>query len=68
MADLQERSIAVPSMVTIKGGKYLHIAITNHHSRRGDVDRLVREVVWTGKELSAGGEVFCFELTLVLIE
>jgi aromatic-L-amino-acid/L-tryptophan decarboxylase len=50
--ELQERGIAVPSIVSIRGKKYLHVAITNHRSRRGDFDLLVREVIRIGNELS----------------
>ena len=50
--ELQERGIAVPSIVTIKGRKYLHVAITNHRSRRDDFDLLVREVIRLGNELA----------------
>lgn len=50
--ELQERGIAVPSIVSIRGKKYLHIAITNHRSRRDDFDLLVREVVRIGNELA----------------
>ncbi len=50
--ELQERGIAVPSIVNIKGKKYLHVAITNHRSRRNDFDLLVQEVIRIGNELS----------------
>jgi aromatic-L-amino-acid/L-tryptophan decarboxylase len=50
--ELQERGIAVPSIVTIKGRRYLHVAITNHRSRREDFDLLVREVIRVGNELA----------------
>ncbi|HOH81338.1 MAG TPA: hypothetical protein PLS25_06905, partial [Methanoregulaceae archaeon] len=49
---LQEEGIAVPSSVTIRGRKYLHIAITNHRSRKEDFDLLVREVIRAGKSKS----------------
>ncbi len=49
--ELQEKGIAVPSIVTIKGKKYLHAAITNHRSLQSDFDLLVREVVRIGDEL-----------------
>jgi len=49
--ELQEEGIAVPSTVCIKGRKYLHVAITNHRSRRDDFDVLVREVIRIGNEL-----------------
>ncbi len=50
--ELQEGGIAVPSIVIIKGRKYLHVAITNHRSRRDDFDLLVREVVRIGNGLA----------------
>jgi aromatic-L-amino-acid decarboxylase len=50
--ELQERGVAVPSMVNVKGVNYLHAAITNHRSRREDFDLLVREVIRIGKELA----------------
>ena len=49
--ELQERGIAVPSVSTINGRKYLHVAVANHRSRREDFDLLVREVVRLGGEL-----------------
>ena len=48
--ELQERGIAVPSIVSIRGKKYLHVAITNHRSRRSDFDVLVREAIRIGNE------------------
>lgn len=50
--ELQERGIAVPSTVSIRGRKYLHVAITNHRSRNDDFDLLVREVVRIGDSLA----------------
>jgi len=50
--ELQERGIAVPSIVSIRGRKYLHIAVTNHRSRQDDFDLLVREVIRMGDELA----------------
>jgi aromatic-L-amino-acid decarboxylase len=52
--ELQERGIAVPSVSTIGGRTYLHVAVANHRSRREDFDLLVREVVRLGGELAAG--------------
>ena len=48
--ELQEQGIAVPSIVIINDKKYLHVAITNHRSRREDFDMLVREVNRLGRE------------------
>lgn len=50
--ELQEQGIAVPSSVTIRGRKYLHVAITNHRSRRDDFELLVREVIRIGDTLT----------------
>jgi aromatic-L-amino-acid decarboxylase len=50
--ELQERGIAVPSVSTIGGRTYLHVAVANHRSRREDFDLLVREVVRLGEELA----------------
>ena len=49
---LQEQGVAVPSIVSIHGRKYLHVAITNHRSRREDFELLVREVIRIGNELA----------------
>jgi glutamate/tyrosine decarboxylase-like PLP-dependent enzyme len=51
--ELQERGIAVPSVSTVHGRKYLHVAVANHRSRREDFDLLVREVVRLGEELTS---------------
>ena len=48
--ELQERGIAVPSIVRIRGRNYLHVAITNHRSRRDDFETLVREAIRIGEE------------------
>jgi glutamate/tyrosine decarboxylase-like PLP-dependent enzyme len=50
--ELQEQGIAVVSIVVIKDKSYLHAAITNHRSRREDLDLLVREVTRIGRELA----------------
>ena len=50
--ELQERGIAVPSVSTVGGRKYLHVAVANHRSRYEDFDLLVREVVRLGGELA----------------
>lgn len=49
---LQEKGIAVPSTVTIRGRKFLHVAITNHRSRREDFELLVNEVIRMGNALA----------------
>jgi aromatic-L-amino-acid decarboxylase len=50
--ELQEQGIAVPSIVVINGRKYLHAAITNHRTRREDLDILVHGVIRIGNELA----------------
>jgi glutamate/tyrosine decarboxylase-like PLP-dependent enzyme len=52
VVELQERGIAAPSGTTIRERYVLHVANTNHRSRRRDFDLLVREVVRLGKELT----------------
>jgi aromatic-L-amino-acid decarboxylase len=54
--ELQEQGIAVPSIVVINDKKYLHVAITNHRSRREDFDILVREVIRIGNGNLQNGE------------
>jgi glutamate/tyrosine decarboxylase-like PLP-dependent enzyme len=53
--ELQEQGIAVPSIVVIHGSKYLHAAITNHRTRREDLDLLVREVIRIGSAFAQSG-------------
>jgi aromatic-L-amino-acid decarboxylase len=54
LVEIQEQGIAAPSG-TLVGGKYvLHVAHTNHRSRREDFDTLVREVIRIGNELVLG--------------
>ena len=50
VVELQERGIAVPSGTTLAGRYVLHVANTNHRSRREDFDVLVREVIRIGRE------------------
>ncbi len=50
--ELQEQGIAIPSIVTIRGSQYLHVAVTNHRSRLEDFDCLVREVLRIGREIA----------------
>jgi LSD1 subclass zinc finger protein len=50
--ELQESGTAVISTVTIRGAKYLHAAMTNHRTRREDLDLLVREVIRLGDGLA----------------
>jgi glutamate/tyrosine decarboxylase-like PLP-dependent enzyme len=51
LVELQEQGIAAPSGTIIRGRYVLHVAHTNHRSRREDFDILVREVIRIGKEL-----------------
>ncbi len=52
LIELQEQGIAVPSGTDIRGRFVLHIANTNHRSRREDFDILVRETIRIGNEMS----------------
>jgi aromatic-L-amino-acid decarboxylase len=56
MARLQEEGIAVISDTTVHGEHCLRAAITNHRTRRGDLELLVRETVRLGAAIAAGGE------------
>ena len=51
---LHESGIAVPSYTTIDGKYALRVSVTNHRSRRGDFDILVRQVVKLGEDLVHG--------------
>ena len=51
---LQESGVAMPSNTMLNGKFGLHVAITNHRSRREDFDLLVREVVRLGQQLVLG--------------
>lgn len=48
---LHEGGVAVPSHTIIRGTYALRVAITNHRTRRDDLDRLVEEVVRLGRVL-----------------
>ena len=50
---LHESGVAVPSHTMIRGAYALRVAITNHRTRRDDLDVLVDEVVRLGRELRA---------------
>jgi glutamate/tyrosine decarboxylase-like PLP-dependent enzyme len=56
LAELQEQGIAAPSSTSINGKNVLHVAHTNHRSRREDFDILVREVLRIGKRLAISTE------------
>lgn len=53
VVELQEQGVVVPSGTTIRGKYVLHVAHTNHRSRREDFDVLVREVIRLANELLA---------------
>ncbi len=50
--ELQEEGKAIPSLTKIRGRDVIHIANTNHRTRREDFDILVREVIKWGQKLS----------------
>jgi len=56
VTELQERGIAVPSGTTLNGRYVIHIANTNHRSRRADFGLFLREVVRLGRAYAAPGE------------
>jgi aromatic-L-amino-acid decarboxylase len=53
MLRLQEQGIAAPSDTTINSRHCIRAAITNHRTRREDLDLLVREVLRIGTELGS---------------
>lgn len=52
---LHESGVAVPSHTLIRGTYALRVAITNHRTRRDDLDLLVEEVVRLGRAVMADG-------------
>jgi glutamate/tyrosine decarboxylase-like PLP-dependent enzyme len=50
---LHQGGMAVPSHTLVKGAYALRVAITNHRTRRADLDLLVDEVVRLGRALGA---------------
>jgi glutamate/tyrosine decarboxylase-like PLP-dependent enzyme len=54
VADLQESGIAAPSTTRIDGKLAIRVAITNHRSRREDLDLLVSAVVEAGARRVSG--------------
>ena len=52
MLRLQEQGIAALSDTTVAGEHCLRVAITNHRTRREDLDLLVSEVLRIGREIS----------------
>jgi glutamate/tyrosine decarboxylase-like PLP-dependent enzyme len=53
MLRLQEQGVAALSDTTVHGEHWLRVAITNHRTRREDLDLLVRETVRLGREIAA---------------
>jgi glutamate/tyrosine decarboxylase-like PLP-dependent enzyme len=56
LVHLQESGVALPSYTTLDGRFCIRVAITNHRTRRSDLDLLVAEVLRLGAALSAGDE------------
>jgi glutamate/tyrosine decarboxylase-like PLP-dependent enzyme len=54
VAEMQEQGIAAPSGTLVRGRYVIHVAITNHRSRREDFDLLVKETTRMGREFSSG--------------
>jgi aromatic-L-amino-acid decarboxylase len=52
LVELQERGIAAPTSSTVCGRTVLHVAITNHRTRREDLAFLASETVRLGRELA----------------
>ena len=48
---LQESGVAVPNSTKVHGKYCLRVAITNHRTRREDLDMMVREVIALGRGL-----------------
>lgn len=55
MLRLQEQGIAVLSDTTVRGQHWLRVAITNHRTRRGDLELMVREATRLGRKIAAEG-------------
>lgn len=52
VADIQEAGIAAPSTTRVKGCLAIRVNITNHRTRRSDLDILVDAIVSKGRERS----------------
>ncbi|WP_233166148.1 pyridoxal-dependent decarboxylase [Archangium sp. Cb G35] len=50
---LHESGVAVPSYTTLGGRHCLRVCLTNHRTRREDLEFLVQEILRLGRELSA---------------
>ncbi|RUW89082.1 aspartate aminotransferase family protein [Mesorhizobium sp. M7A.F.Ca.US.010.02.1.1] len=55
MLRLQEQGIAALSDTTVHGEHWLRVAITNHRTRREDLDLLVHETVRLGHDIATQG-------------
>ncbi|RUV52837.1 aminotransferase class V-fold PLP-dependent enzyme [Mesorhizobium sp. M7A.F.Ca.MR.228.00.0.0] len=55
MLRLQEQGIAALSDTTVHGEHWLRVAITNHRTRREDLDLLVHETVRLGQDIATQG-------------
>lgn len=55
LLELQESGIAVPSSTVLRGRTCLRVAITNHRTRRDDLDLLVAEMIRAGQNRTAPG-------------
>jgi glutamate/tyrosine decarboxylase-like PLP-dependent enzyme len=53
---IHEEAVAVPSTATIRGRKAIRVAITNHRTRREDLELLVDETLRIANELAASRE------------
>ncbi|MEW6630347.1 MAG: pyridoxal-dependent decarboxylase [Pseudomonadota bacterium] len=56
MLRLQEEGIAALSDTTVQGRHCLRVAITNHRTRRDDLDLMVREAIRLGRQIRGGAE------------
>jgi aromatic-L-amino-acid decarboxylase len=57
LVGLQEDGVAVPSSTELRGRYALRVCITNHRTRREDLDLLVAETLARGRALLAAGSV-----------
>jgi glutamate/tyrosine decarboxylase-like PLP-dependent enzyme len=53
LIQIQESGLAVPSSTRLRGRFALRVSITNHRTRREDLELLVNEVLERGRRLSA---------------
>ena len=51
---LHEKAVAVPSTASIRGRKAIRVAITNHRTRREDLDLLVERALGIANEITRG--------------